>query len=31
MNYNTLKALVADYLHRTDLTDKLETFISLAE
>ena len=31
MNYTTLKALVADYLHRTDLTDKLATFISLAE
>lgn len=31
MNYTTLKTLVADYLHRTDLTDKLETFIALAE
>jgi len=31
MNYTTLQSLIADYLHRTDLTDKIPTFISLAE
>ena len=31
MNYATLKTLVLDYLHRTDLTDKLATFVTLAE
>lgn len=31
MNYTELKTNIADYLHRTDLTSKLDTFISLAE
>ena len=31
MNYTELKTEVADYLHRTDLTDKIPTFIALAE
>ena len=31
MSYSTLKADVADYLHRTDLTAKMASFITLAE
>lgn len=31
MNYTTLQALIADYLHRADLTDKIPNFIRLAE
>ena len=31
MNYTELKAEIASYLHRTDLTAKIPTFISLAE
>jgi hypothetical protein len=31
MSYSTLKADVADYLHRTDLTAKMAAFITLAE
>lgn len=31
MSYATLQTDVADYLHRTDLTAKLPTFVSLAE
>lgn len=31
MNYTQLKTEVADYLHRTDLTAKIPTFIELAE
>jgi len=30
-NYATLKAAVADWLNRTDLTDQIPTFIQLAE
>ena len=30
MNYGELKLLVADYLHRTDLTAQIPTFIELA-
>jgi len=31
MNYTTLQSNVADFLHRTDLTAKIPTFIELAE
>ena len=31
MSYSTLKAGIADYLHRTDLTAKIPGFITLAE
>lgn len=31
MNYTELKSNIADYLHRADLTGKLDTFIALAE
>ena len=31
MNYGELKANIAAWLDRTDLTDKIPTFISLAE
>ncbi|NQW92535.1 MAG: hypothetical protein HQ446_00600 [Polaromonas sp.] len=31
MNYTTLQAQVANYLHRTDLTTQIPTFIELAE
>ena len=31
MNYTELKTNIADYLHRTDLGSKLDTFIALAE
>ena len=31
MNYNDLKNAIANYTHRDDLTDKLPTFIQLAE
>ena len=31
MNYSELKTLVADSIHRTDLTAKIPTFIALAE
>lgn len=31
MTYTQLKADIADYLHRTDLTDKIPLFIRLAE
>ena len=31
MNYTELKTLVGDYLHRTDLGEKIPTFIALAE
>lgn len=31
MNFSELKTAVADYLHRTDLTTKIPTFIGIAE
>lgn len=31
MNYTQLQAAIADYLHRSDLTAQIPTFISLAE
>ena len=31
MNYGELKTLIADYLHRTDLTTQIVTFIKLAQ
>ena len=31
MNYAELKTAIADYLHRTDLTDKIPAWIALAE
>jgi hypothetical protein len=31
MNYTELKSNIAAWLHRTDLTDKIDTFIDLAE
>lgn len=31
MNYSTLKTAVADWMHRSDLTTKMDTFIALFE
>ena len=31
MTFTELKALAASYMHRTDLTDKWATFITIAE